>query len=289
MPLRSDPSLWLNLAGVVGAYQPIGAPNSGLARFNMAHGGDNRYKTTSDSAPAWHRSVGWQGDGAAAYLDTGIIPVGDQSWSMVARFQFAEPPVFNESLVNTDNGDGIEFALKPYYREMDRYCNVTVLDSYPHTAGVMAVAGRSCFFDRIYMGVLEEDLEGVSWGAGIRIFMRPRSEDEVSTASLQALLIAARTLSAAEVFYVSRQMAYCEKNPDWSAWGRRRRYYSFSPIFMESKAVLPAVGGSYGSSSRPVAVRGGVAAPRRPVAALGGVAAPRRPKAPSGGHRSKAE
>jgi hypothetical protein len=55
-------------------------------------------------------------------------------------------------------------------------------------------------------------------------------------------------LSRSMLSTVFRQMAYCHVNPDWSAWGRKRRYYY---------APAQAAGGAVGIYSK----RGAVALP----------------------------
>jgi hypothetical protein len=72
-----------------------------------------------------------------------------------------------------------------------------------------------------------------------------------SGTNMRAIAICARTLNAAELWSASRQMQYCDVNPDWSAWGRRRRWY-YGPQVAAAGRV-----GVYGA--RPtIALPGGV-------------------------------
>lgn len=53
------------------------------------------------------------------------------------------------------------------------------------------------------------------------------------TGNIQALAVYNRPLSSFEVWSVTRQMAYCERNPDWSVWSTPKlmpmRYYPATP------------------------------------------------------------
>jgi hypothetical protein len=57
------------------------------------------------------------------------------------------------------------------------------------------------------------------------------------TGKIQTVVIASRTLSPAEMWLASRQVAYCEQNPDWNAWARRRRYF-YAPSAAAISALL---------------------------------------------------
>lgn len=237
MPYRSDASLWYNLPGVVAAYQPVGAPGPLLARYNQANGGDNRYKATDGVAPTWNGATGWTFNGTTQYLDSGIVPGGQQTWSMLSAVSSGR--VASGVIQGT-----YKFYVWP--RSGDRYTtNATrvwgssgAVPSAPYRYGF---AGLSAY----YNGVLEAspipDEADLPFTRTIWIGAIPI--DGVYTygesGKQAALVIYSRILSAAEVWHASRQMAYCHVNPDWSAWGRRRRYYApmqqfsglgFSPV-----------------------------------------------------------
>lgn len=94
-------------------------------------------------------------------------------------------------------------------------------------------AGRLC-----YVNGVNTDTIDAATGTLIPPYIGARnvdntSVDEYANVDIQALAIYSRTLSAAEVFAVYRQMAYCERNPDWSVWSTPKlmpmRYYPATP------------------------------------------------------------
>ena len=87
MPLRARSDLYWNWPGVVAAYQPVMCPGGSLlARYNMAHGGDNCFMATPGTAPMWSPVSGWEFDGASQYLSTGYVAGANQDRSLFIRF-----------------------------------------------------------------------------------------------------------------------------------------------------------------------------------------------------------
>jgi hypothetical protein len=229
MPLRSDASLWFNLPGVVAAYQPVRAPDPLLACYNMAHGGDNRYRTEPGTAPTWRATTGWYFTAASSqYLTTGIIPA--LSWSMIIGFSAVHTGATHTLAGMEDSGGAYPgFAINPRTSTTNRsYINGTYKNiAGVITSGVMGIAGQQGYLNgladgtaitsltlpsfTIYIGCLNYDTEG--------------STTNYYNGSISALAIYRKTLSAAEILTASRQMAYCDVNPDWSAWGRRRKWF----------------------------------------------------------------
>ena len=224
MPYRSDASLWCNLPGAVAALQPIGAPGSLLARYNQAHGGDNRYKATDGVAPVWSGVAGWTFNGSTEWLDSGILPTA--TTSMLVRY--SDATAFDVVVFGSYSGnDTTRFTF--YAKSSgsnaiaEHAAGLTIAGGAP-SAGVVAIAGQQAYLDgSTFGGTIPGTWSGTATATiGIA---KQNGHTAYGACKVQAVLIVERTLSPAEVWQASRQMAYCHANPDWSAWGRRRRYY----------------------------------------------------------------
>ena len=232
MALKSDPSLWYAMPGVVAAYQPIACPGGALlARSNVAHGGTGRYPAVVvGAAPGWSPARGWIFSGAE-YLTTaghGSSGYDVTPWTMMIQFD-------NASLVPIMNGlCGINwFDMASKYYGLHQYRNGSTTNvSGALTAGNMALAGQWPYLN----GVVDSAAPFTAdWQASNPIWIG-RNEHALGTFDARAFLLVNRVLSPAEVFSAARQMAWCHANPDWSVWGRRRRYY-YAPSEMAAAAI----------------------------------------------------
>lgn len=218
MPLRSDPSLWFNLPGVAAAYQPVRAPDSLSARYNMAHGGDNRYRAVPGMLPAWSWVAGWTFNGSTQHLLTGLSPTSDAAWSALVRFSGA-PDETESALIGATSS----LMISPGWWGTVRYYYAGGVTQSPRAAaGVLGIAGRSAYRD----GALDATWTAGAWFDGELAIGAALVSGTVQwhiAASIQAIAIYTRTLSAAEMWLASQQMKYF--NPAWSVWGRRRQYY----------------------------------------------------------------
>lgn len=228
MALREDRSLWYRLSGCVAAWQPIAAPNPLLARYNQRDGGDNRYKAVDGVAPTWHGATGWTFNGTTQYLDAGVIPQGD--WTLLVR-------IVNGSLSGDQYFVGLWDTSPATLRWAlgTRQTTAKYLLTYKAAANVAVAYPSSDFVGLVANsyyanGSLIASGEALfTSGVDITAYIGARNTNNAAglfwPGSIQALAIYNRTLSPAEVFAVSRQMAHVERNPDWSAWGRRRQWF----------------------------------------------------------------
>ncbi len=235
MPLRNDSSLWWNLPGVVAAYQPVRAPGPLLARYNMRAGGTNAYRAEPGVLPTWGAATGWTFDGTTQYLRVAMTPRAD--WSLLMRFSnFSGGATSAQGLCGGVGNDDITtmLYLNPNYNNSAHvYNNMsrrtagdTLIVSPALTGGVLAVAGARGYLNGVAEGnvtqVAHRDTPYIAIGA---VYLVNWGVAWFVPASIQACAIFARTLSAAEVWAVTRQMAYCDVNPDWSVWARQRQWY----------------------------------------------------------------
>jgi len=231
MNRSTDASLWWNMAGIVAAYQPIGAPGPLMARVNMARGGTNRLRATDGTAPDWSAARGWVFTAASSqYLKTGILT--STNHTIITAFA---------GMANQDGGGLVGDAwqgFSPRYYGIRHYHGASGEDMAAGSgvaSGVMAVSPSGGY----YNGVLETTgyvmatlgrmiligcLGSNSAGAPSAIY---------ATADVRAVAIYDVTLSAVQVRDASRQMAYCDSNPDWSVWSTPKlmpmRYYPATP------------------------------------------------------------
>lgn len=119
-------------------------------------------------------------------------------------------------------------------------------------SGVMTIAGQQGYLNGL------ADLAPIStWTVAaqypIYLGFRSMSSDGIPsgtnfcyTGKAQAFAIYSRTLSASEVWTVSRQMAYCDKHPDWSVWTPQRKWFS-SPLIATRRTPQAMRSGSRGT------------------------------------------
>ena len=230
MALSRDTSLWWNMAGIVAAYQPIAAPGPRMARYNQAMGGTNAYRADDGTPPTWAAATGWSfALVSSQYLTTGIT-IPDTTYSAIARFSdVTVAPGVNEGyLIGSFLHLDAYWGIAPVGFAGDN--NVTyawgkfVAIAPKLATGVLALAGLQPYRN----GIAEASTVpsgGTTSGKALYIGAVNGSAGYYLTGKIQALAIYARTLSPAEVMAVSRQMAYCERNPEWNVWDRRRTWY----------------------------------------------------------------
>jgi len=231
MPLRRNDQLWANLPGIVAAYQPVRAPGPLLARYNMAHGGDNRWRlsNTAQPPPSWNSRQGYVFDGAAPnslYISsvTNSLPALQ---SALIRFVTSNTPKWKQEFKFGMNGGetaGIP-VMAQFYGQWQFDIDVR-FHNHP-AAGVQGQAGTHCFGNGSYLGeyATYTAAAGLLFSIGNAYCSEATNTWGSYTGDILAVAIYARELTFSEVWTVSRQMAYCDVNPDWSVWGRRRQWY----------------------------------------------------------------
>ena len=232
MPLRADSSLWHSLPGVVAAYQPVRAPGPLLARYNMAHGGDNRWRlsNTAQPPPSWNSRQGYVFDGAAPnslYISsvTNSLPALQ---SALIRFVTSNTRQFKQEFKFGTHGSpataGIP-VMAQFYGQWQFDVNVR-FPNHP-AAGVQGQAGTHCFGNGSYLGeyATYTAAAGLLFSIGNAYCSEATNTWGGYTGDILAVAIYARELTFSEVWTASQQMTYCDANPEWSVWARQRQWF----------------------------------------------------------------
>ena len=209
MPLRQRSDLWHSMSGIVAAYQPVAAPGPLLARYNMAHGGDNRFSAVVTS---WSRGNGWIG----ATINGLAIGAG------VPR------TVISRQIIRANYSDLISGPTTNQFRVTSRdpgliqyYVGGTAANgNVPFAAPNHCIVALSWPDETAYLNGLAV---ASAWTVNLAGSIEPLATGNQHY--VYTLAVYARSLSPAEVWQASRQMAYCDVNPDWSVWGRRRQWF----------------------------------------------------------------
>lgn len=146
-----DPKPWWLAGGIpasacVAAYQPKGASGLTESYTNLANPG--LYNCTAPTAaPTWDVVNGWKFNGTTQYLDSGVIPPINQTWSGIVKFTNANLlstfcSIFGAGpLVNTGYMIAVSNSVRFYYN--GGYKSF----SGGKSAAVMAFAGVYCYLD----------------------------------------------------------------------------------------------------------------------------------------------
>lgn len=224
---------WHSLAGCVAAWQPVRAPDALHARWNVGRhmarvGQYDAIKNGTSPLPVWSAVLGWTGS-LTASLATGIVP--NSSFSAIARFSGADGVGASNAGVAALGvvGADCNFGLVPrrgtagddhYY-----YSGQVMITGVRLVSGVMAVSGQRGYLDGVDEGAIDP------WAAAQTNSIYLLALNSAGTAvsegiiNLLAAAIYDRPLTVSEVLLATRQLQYCDVNPDWNAWARQRQYW----------------------------------------------------------------
>lgn len=230
MPLRSDPTLWFNLPGVVAAYQPIGAPGNLTAQYNQAHGGDNRYLLTTVSTTMFSPIYGWKGSGvwAAWGFSTGYTIADVTRFTGIARIHPVQSRAAQGYVFY-----GSSFSYKGKFSAIpnNSLSRVDYRDAFATsgsgiTDGTIGLSGNKFFLN----GSLISTMGGADITTGGTLYIgQAGGGGYFFPGGVSAVVFYERPLSDAEMLIAHKQLMYCHVNSDWSVWGRRRRWWFYAP------------------------------------------------------------
>jgi hypothetical protein len=147
-------------ANVAATYEAVGAPDLASSYVNKNNPGTNN--AAPGSAPDFDSTSGWSFDGIGKFLTTGVIPVNDQTWSMIIRFSDWTPGA-NQTLAGV-----YESATKQFRITLNSTLNSMVFANGGQSAGVapaitngvLAFAGNKIFVNGV------KSLETIPAGTG---------------------------------------------------------------------------------------------------------------------------
>lgn len=209
--LTDDKPWWL-VGGVpsqncIAAYQPIGASSLATSYTNLANPGT--YDAAPGTAPAWATTTGWTFNGTTnnRYLKTGIVPVNNQSWSMLIKLTGAvDGPIatiFGE--YNTATND---FLIQPRRSNAVLYFSGAQVIVEPGCAsGVLGISGLSLWRNGLLDGTLSGSPSGVN---ALEIYMGAlnltNSATQFYTGNILAFCIYSTIITSRQVLAVTTAM-----------------------------------------------------------------------------------
>lgn len=139
----------VSAANCIAAYQPKGAADYAASKVNIAKPGT--YDAADGAAyPAWAAATGWTFTGTSSqYLDTGLVPILDQTWSAIAIVYTADAS--NTSVLFTRTGSNLDFGIflsnfTTYIPHNSKNISCTV-SSLQNANSVLAVSAKRGYQD----------------------------------------------------------------------------------------------------------------------------------------------
>lgn len=145
-------SWWLSggisAANCIAAYQAKGAADYAASKVNLASPGT--YNAVDGAQyPTWASATGWTFNGSSQYLNSGVVPTLDQTWSAIVR-QYATY-LDNDSVLFSRSGSSLDFGIyqstaTSFFPHNSKNVNITIT-SILNTNAVLAVVGRRGYKD----------------------------------------------------------------------------------------------------------------------------------------------
>lgn len=229
MSLINDSRLWFNMPGCVAAYQPVRAPGPVDARYNQVGGGTNKLKAVDGTSPNWDARFGWTFNGSTQYLS---VLFRSQVFSVLFRVNI---PSFSAD-ASILRGGGGSLQLRTTSAAKINILSAYVADLGTSSGTLSANINQIGAVTYDDAGKYEFYIGGKGSGSGTNlktftadtIYISDASTEKFA-GSLHAIAIYYRALTPNEIWTASLQMKYCDVNPEWSAWGRRREWFIFDP------------------------------------------------------------
>lgn len=245
MPYRSRSDVWYNAPGAVAAWQPVGAPDPLAARVNVSNDGRlaGRHTATPVNAPAWSPVAGWTFTAASTqYMTTGcsfvvtstaLVMIAGWSGFGVTPFGANSSPAGHSYRLYASQAGGLNLWV-------NRNSVSETATAGMQIPSVYGLAGLTAYRNSTVVGTISSGMtDPVTLGSYIGANNSNGTPNSYFNGRILALLISNVTLSHAAVVNYSRQMTYCNANPDWSAWGRRRRYYYAPSLLAAMRRRMP--------------------------------------------------
>lgn len=202
-----------NIAGAVAAYSPVGAASLAASYSNLANPGTYDAAPVGGSTPSFSAVTGWTFNGSSQYLDTGLTPTTDLTWSMIIRYSgFAAGS--SKALAGTYKDTGSPqgtFLIQSDSAAAMAIRNGSIASVATNApalaAGVYGIAGRTAYRN----GVAESNLFPANTGPGaysiyIGAMHYQTGAANFGASTIQAIAIYNTTLTAGEVATLTTRM-----------------------------------------------------------------------------------
>lgn len=243
--------VWYNMPGVVAAYQPIAAPNPLAARQNVCNNMRlaGRHTAAAGVLPTWSGATGWTFTGSE-YLRSGVLATASSSaFVCISNWAgFSVAPFGGNDVVS---GQSFRLSVSQSGGNVlwvNRNAQFETVTAGMVKSSVWGLSGLSCYFDGGIRFTISSGLTVTTQELYVGANQNGGSANSYYVGRILAVVFHSATLSHAHCVALSQQMRYCHVNPDWSAWGRRRRYF-YAPA--PAAAALAAWRG-VGRKSSPV-------------------------------------
>ena len=197
----------VSAANAIAVYQPIGAASLAASYTNLANPGT--YNAAPGVAPTWAAVTGWTFNGSTQYLTTGVVPVNNQTWSIIGRF--ASATVSGGTVIGGGNS-GLTTAILLQPRRAANsavgYFSGQFLQVAPAMSdGVMAVAGIYGYRNATVESGTIPSAPGSFSACFVGAANNGGSPLLYFSGSIQSIAIYNTTLSAAQVAAISSAMS----------------------------------------------------------------------------------
>ena len=216
---RAAVAPWWRAGGApepVAAYQPIGAASLADSYLRVAGTGGNANLDPavvgSGVAPTWASGTGWQGS-ATAWLNTGIVPDNDQTWSVLVRFGNTPAGFTGQRLFGIGITAGRRFTIEPTAANYQNGGSLSATAVTIGGGGVWGFAGNVAYRDGMAeSGTISAPILG-TLNVCLLLASNPQglignvSGGSIWGGTMQAVAIYDTTLTASQVAAVSAAMA----------------------------------------------------------------------------------
>lgn len=201
------------IAGSVGAYDAIGAADLAASLVNLRNSGVNDLSPVV--APSWAYGTGWTFTGTE-YLDTGLIPASDGSWSAIVRVSGMSGSANRSPYGRSQANRYFEIlpcavAFGSIYRNGDASDGITFITG--RTDGVFGMGNGKGFYNGVDEGVTVSPGTGTSLLSVIIGGSNSGSLQQAFVGNIQAIAFYNAALSDANFATISAAMAALPVTP----------------------------------------------------------------------------
>jgi len=198
----------ISAGNVVAVYQPKGAASLAASYVNLANPGT--YDAAPGVAPTFDTATGWTFNGSTQYLTTGIVPVNNQTWTIMVRFSDAPAAGTFQSIAGLGwaGGQGFMLAITTATSRRSYYSGSLVHVGILTQNGVMAIAGNQGYYNGVANGAtISAAAFTNTFALVIGALNQANSIVSFFNGKIQAAFVASSTLTAGQVAALSTAMA----------------------------------------------------------------------------------